>query len=254
ADRERDPLRPDGDGLDRRPGARPPSCPRDQGGHRRDQHAVHRLPGDSVRRLQAVRLRPRARARDPRAVPRDEERDRLDEREAVQPLRAVTPSRYRWLVLAAGTAAQTSYSAVLIGLPVLAPQIRHAYGLSLVEVGLVLDSVWIGGMLTLLPWGLLADRAGERIVLALGLGGCAAALVGAASATPSGTRGCGCSAAAAAATWSRRSRSRASSCCSFTTTVASRAARRRPCWPESRCSRLRCGSAAAAGRISSARG
>ena len=62
----------------------------------------------------------------------------------------------------------------------LAPQIRHAYGLSLVEVGLVLDSVWIGGMLTLLPWGLLADRVGERIVLALGLGGCAAALVGAA--------------------------------------------------------------------------
>src|SRR5205823_1791101 len=166
--------------LARAPRPRPRPCPQDQGGHRRDQHAVHRLPGDSVRRLQAVRLRPRARARDPRAVPRDEERDRLDEREAVQPLRAVTPSRYRWLVLAAGTAAQTSYSAVLIGLPVLAPQIRHAYGLSLVEVGLVLDSVWIGGMLTLLPWGLLADRAGERIVLALGLGGCAAALVGAA--------------------------------------------------------------------------
>jgi sugar phosphate permease len=68
---------------------------------------------------------------------------------------------------------------VLIGLPVLAPQIRHAFGLSLVEVGFVLDSVWIGGLLTLLPWGLLADRVGERMVLAAGLGGCAAALVGA---------------------------------------------------------------------------
>jgi MFS family permease len=68
---------------------------------------------------------------------------------------------------------------VLIGLPVLAPQIRHAFGLSLVEVGFVLDSVWIGGLLTLLPWGLLADRVGERLVLAAGLGGCAAALVGA---------------------------------------------------------------------------
>jgi MFS family permease len=65
-------------------------------------------------------------------------------------------------------------------LPVLAPQIRHEFGLGLVQVGFVLDSVWIGGLLTLLPWGLLADRTGERLVLATGLGGCAAALAGAA--------------------------------------------------------------------------
>ena len=68
---------------------------------------------------------------------------------------------------------------MLIGLPALAPQIRHEFGLSLVEVGFVIDSVWIGGLLTLLPWGLLADRVGERLVLAAGLGACAAALVGA---------------------------------------------------------------------------
>ena len=46
----------------------------------------------------------------------------------------------------------------------------------------MIDSVWVGGLLTLLPWGLLADRVGERLVLAAGLGGCAAALVGAAHA------------------------------------------------------------------------
>jgi MFS family permease len=80
-------------------------------------------------------------------------------------------------VLAAGTAAQTTFSAVTIGLPVLAPALRDAYGLSLFRVGLVLDSVWIGTMLTLLPWGLLADRIGERLVLAVGLGGCGAALI-----------------------------------------------------------------------------
>jgi MFS family permease len=82
-------------------------------------------------------------------------------------------------VLAAGTAAQTSFSAVIIGLPVLAPALRDAHSLSLIQVGVVLDSLWIGTLLTLLPWGVLADRAGERFVLASGLVGCAAALVGA---------------------------------------------------------------------------
>ncbi len=66
-----------------------------------------------------------------------------------------------------------------IGLPVLAPVLRDAYGLSLVDVGVVLDSVWVGTMLTLLPWGLLADRIGERLVLAGGLAACGGALVAA---------------------------------------------------------------------------
>jgi sugar phosphate permease len=87
--------------------------------------------------------------------------------------------RYRWLVLAAGTAAQTSFSAVIVGLPVLAPALRDAHSLSLLQVGVVLDSLWIGTLLTLLPWGVLADRIGERLVLATGLVACGAALVGA---------------------------------------------------------------------------
>ena len=60
---------------------------------------------------------------DARALPGDEERDRLDEPEAVQPVRAIAPAepRYRWVVLAAGTTAQAAFSALLIGLPVLAP-------------------------------------------------------------------------------------------------------------------------------------
>jgi sugar phosphate permease len=77
--------------------------------------------------------------------------------------------RYRWVVLAAGTAAQASFSAVLIGLPVLAPALRQRYDLSLSEVGIAISSVWAGPILTLLPWGLLADRVGERFVLASGL-------------------------------------------------------------------------------------
>ena len=61
----------------------------------------------------------------------------------------------------------------------LAPALRDAHSLSLIQVGVVLDSLWIGTLLTLLPWGVLADRAGERLVLATGLLACGAALVGA---------------------------------------------------------------------------
>jgi sugar phosphate permease len=68
---------------------------------------------------------------------------------------------------------------VIIGLPVMAPALRDAHSLSLVEIGVLLDALWIGTLLTLLPWGVLADRVGERLVLAAGLGSCAAALVGA---------------------------------------------------------------------------
>jgi sugar phosphate permease len=68
---------------------------------------------------------------------------------------------------------------VIVGLPVLAPSLRDAHDLSLLQVGVVLDALWVGTLLTLLPWGLLADRVGERLVLATGLVLCAAALVGA---------------------------------------------------------------------------
>jgi MFS family permease len=72
-------------------------------------------------------------------------------------------------VLAAGTAASTAYSAVLLGLPVLAPVLREEFDLSLTEVGVVLSSVWVGPIFTLLAWGIVADRYGERRSLAVGL-------------------------------------------------------------------------------------
>ena len=68
---------------------------------------------------------------------------------------------------------------MIIALPVLAPDLRDAHSLSLLQVGVVLDSLWIGTLLTLLPWGVLADRFGERLVLAAGLTACGGALVGA---------------------------------------------------------------------------
>src|SRR5918995_3887106 len=95
-------------------------------------------------------------------------RDAFTERDSL----AARDRRYRWAVLAAGTAAQASFSAIGIGLPAIAPALRDEFGLTLAEVGLVLSAEWIGLTVTLLAWGLLADRIGERLSLGLGLGGC----------------------------------------------------------------------------------
>ena len=92
-------------------------------------------------------------------------------------------SRYRWTILALGTAAQWSYSAVFLGIPVLAPQLRDEYGLSLTQIGVVLAAFSIGSVVTLLPWGLLSDRVGERGVLAAGLTAASAAIAAAAFTT-----------------------------------------------------------------------
>jgi MFS family permease len=83
-------------------------------------------------------------------------------------------------VLAAGTFAQTSFSALAIGLAVLVPTLREEYDLSLAQIGAVLAAEWVGALVTMLPWGIAADRFGERVVLGLGLGGCAGFLAGAA--------------------------------------------------------------------------
>lgn len=82
--------------------------------------------------------------------------------------------RYRWAVLAAGTAAAASGSALFIGVPVLAPQLRDELDLTLTQLSVLFASLWVGTILTLLGWGLLADRWGERVVLSLGLGVCGA--------------------------------------------------------------------------------
>src|SRR4029079_525784 len=85
--------------------------------------------------------------------------------------------RYRWVVLAAGTLAQATFSATSVGLPALSPTLKSDYGLTLTETRGVLAAVGIGMLFPLLPWGLVADRVDERWVIATGLTGAAALLV-----------------------------------------------------------------------------
>jgi sugar phosphate permease len=88
--------------------------------------------------------------------------------------------RRRWLVLAVGTAAQASQAAFVFGLAVLAPDLRDRYDLSLTQVGVMLGVAGAGAVLTFLPWGLAADRIGERVTGTVGLIGAGVALAGAA--------------------------------------------------------------------------
>jgi len=79
-------------------------------------------------------------------------------------------SRYRWVVLAVGTAAQATVAVALFSVAVLAPELRADFDLTLAQTGVVLAALGIGMTPALLPWGLFADRAGERVVLPIGLG------------------------------------------------------------------------------------
>jgi sugar phosphate permease len=90
------------------------------------------------------------------------------------------PRRYRWTILSAGVVAQAAFSAILLGLPAIAPAIQERYGLTLTDVGVVLAALNFGSLGTLLLWGIVADRIGERAVIAVGQTGTAAALVWAA--------------------------------------------------------------------------
>jgi len=84
--------------------------------------------------------------------------------------------RYRWLILAAGTLSATSLSAVQIGISAITPELRTHYGLSLGQIGIVLGATNAGMTLTLLAWGIVSDRIGERLAIVIGLTGSAISL------------------------------------------------------------------------------
>jgi len=80
------------------------------------------------------------------------------------------------VVLGVGSAATAALAAVQGGLPAVAPAIQESFDLSLVQVTGVFTAFAIGTVVTLLAWGVLSDRHGERIVIAAGLGAGALAM------------------------------------------------------------------------------
>lgn len=85
------------------------------------------------------------------------------------PAREVGPAR-RWAMLAASTIAQAAAAVAMHGPAFLIPVLHDRQGLSLAEAGLVASAPMVGVMLTLVAWGAVADRHGERRALLAGLG------------------------------------------------------------------------------------
>lgn len=83
-----------------------------------------------------------------------------------------------WRMLALGVAAQTS-GTIIVSVPAfLIPQLQAEFGLSLAQAGALATAPTLGLVITLVAWGAIADRFGERIVLALGLALTAVATAG----------------------------------------------------------------------------
>jgi MFS family permease len=95
---------------------------------------------------------------------------------ALLPPAALDRPAHRWKVLAVGVAANAAFSAAAAGLPATAVLMRADYRLGNGQLGLVLGLLGLGVALFELPWGMLADRWGDRPVLLAGLGATAAAL------------------------------------------------------------------------------
>ena len=78
-------------------------------------------------------------------------------------------------MLAVSTAAQASSATMVHGPAFLIPVLHDAGGMSLAEAGVVAAAPMAGLMCTLVLWGLVVDRRGERFALLTGISGVVAA-------------------------------------------------------------------------------
>ncbi len=87
----------------------------------------------------------------------------------------------RWSMLVIAVLATTSANVFINGVAFLIPTLHASYGLDLAQAGLMSSMPAAGMVLTLIAWGYIVDRIGERIVLSVGSALTAAAAFAAAS-------------------------------------------------------------------------
>lgn len=76
----------------------------------------------------------------------------------------------RWSLLGLSMMAQMSGTVMVNGTAGLIPALHQEHGLSLARAGFLAGMPILGMMVTLIAWGAVVDRVGERWVLAVGLG------------------------------------------------------------------------------------
>jgi MFS family permease len=81
------------------------------------------------------------------------------------------------VILAVGTFAQAATCSFVYGMPMLVPALRSRDDLTLFQASLLVSAPIVGLLATLIVWGALADRYGERVVIVSGVGTAAALLV-----------------------------------------------------------------------------
>ncbi len=82
-------------------------------------------------------------------------------------IEATTPSR--WVMLAVSMCGQIASTIFVNAAPFLIPYLHLVRGLSLVNAGFVASAPLVGMMLTLILWGAIVDRVGERRSMIVGL-------------------------------------------------------------------------------------
>lgn len=101
-------------------------------------------------------------------------------RDRQQPVPGSISAVRRWWLLAVGLVATLCATVFINGIAFLIPALDAERGVSLAEAGMLAAMPSLGMVLTLIGWGYLTDRIGERLVLSLGLGLTAAAALAAA--------------------------------------------------------------------------
>ena len=91
-----------------------------------------------------------------------------------------TDTLRRWSMLAIGLFATLCANVFINGVAFLIPTLHTEFGLDLARAGLISAMPAFGMVLTLIAWGAVVDRVGERAVLSVGSGLTAAAALGAA--------------------------------------------------------------------------
>ncbi len=94
---------------------------------------------------------------------------------------APIPARL-WGVLAASVLVAAASATVTAGVAFLIPALHDDRGMRLTTAGVLVAMPVLGTAVSLIAWGALVDRIGERIVLAAGAGAAALAVAGAAAA------------------------------------------------------------------------